>query len=114
MAQLKQEIGARIKMLRENSNLSQRRFALMDVGMNRTYLSGVENRLRNISITNLQKIANGLGVSLEDLFRGLLGEPILRSEGVSLSHRRLKRCLLPWDGRSALPLHSRLYYRFVF
>ena len=43
----------------------------MMIGMNRTYLSGVENGLRNISITNLQKIANGLGVSLEDLFRGL-------------------------------------------
>lgn len=70
MANLMQEIGVRIKMLRENSNLSQRRFALM-IGMNRTYLSGVENGLRNISITNLQKIANGLGVSLEDLFRGL-------------------------------------------
>ena len=68
MANLMQEIGARIKMLRENSNLSQRRFAMM-IGMNRTYLSGVENGLRNISI--LQKIANGLGVSLEDLFRGL-------------------------------------------
>ncbi len=70
MANLMQEIGVRIKMLRENSNLSQRRFAMM-IGMNRTYLSGVENGLRNISITNLQKIANGLGVSLEDLFRGL-------------------------------------------
>lgn len=70
MANLMQEIGVRIKMLRENSNLSQRRFAMM-TGMNRTYLSGVENGLRNISITNLQKIANGLGVSLEDLFRGL-------------------------------------------
>ena len=113
MAQLKQEIGARIKMLRENSNLSQRRFALM-IGMNRTYLSGVENRLRNISITNLQKIANGLGVVVGRPVQRLVGEPILRSEGVSLSHRRLKRCLLPWDGRSALPLHSRLYYRFVF
>ena len=70
MANLMQEIGVRIKMLRENSNLSQRRFAMM-IGMNRTYLSGVENGLRNIGITNLQKIANGLGVSLEDLFRGL-------------------------------------------
>ena len=69
MANLMQEIGARIKMLREDSTLSQR-FAMM-IGMNRTYLSGVENGLRNISITNLQKIANGLGVSLEDLFRGL-------------------------------------------
>ena len=65
MANLMQEIGVRIKMLRENSNLSQRRFAMM-IGMNRTYLRGVENGLRNIS-----KIANGLGVSLEDLFRGL-------------------------------------------
>ena len=70
MANLMQEIGVRIKMLRENSNLSQRRFAMM-IGMNRTYLSGVENGLRNISITILQKVANGLGVSLDDLFRGL-------------------------------------------
>ena len=70
MANLMQEIGVRIKMLRENSNLSQRRFAMM-IGMNRTYLSGVKNGLRNISITILQKVANGLGVSLDDLFRGL-------------------------------------------
>ena len=70
MNSLMREIGARIRESRESSNISQRRFAMM-IGMNRTYLSGVENGSRNISITNLQKIANGLGVTLEDLLRGL-------------------------------------------
>ena len=69
-AREKKRLGLAVKTAREKQGISQRRFALM-IGMNRTYLSGVENRLRNISITNLQKIANGLGVSLEDLFRGL-------------------------------------------
>ena len=70
MNSLMREIGARIRESRESSNISQRRFAMM-IGMNRTYLSGVENGSRNISITNLQKIANRLGVTLEDLLRGL-------------------------------------------
>ena len=70
MNSLMREIGARIRESRESSNISQRRFAMM-IGMNRPYLSGVENGSRNISITNLQKIANGLGVTLEVLLRGL-------------------------------------------
>lgn len=67
---IKEQIGARIKELRQTTGLSQEKFALK-IGMDRTYYASVENGKRNISIVNLDKIANGLGVSLSELFRGL-------------------------------------------
>lgn len=70
MDDIKHIIGDRIRQKRESDNISQRRFALM-INMNRTYLSGVERGTRNISLVNLEKIARGLNLSLEDLFREL-------------------------------------------
>lgn len=67
---IKERIGVRIKELRQQTGLSQEKFALK-IGMDRTYYASVENGKRNISIVNLEKIANGLGVSLSELFRGI-------------------------------------------
>lgn len=67
---IKEQVGARIKELRQGTGLSQEKFAL-SIGMDRTYYASVENGKRNISIVNLKKIANGLGVSLSELFRGI-------------------------------------------
>ncbi len=56
---LLKEIGLKIKELRENLNLTQELFAErinIDVG----FLSRVENGHRNITVTTLEKIANGL------------------------------------------------------
>jgi transcriptional regulator with XRE-family HTH domain len=39
--------------------------------MDRTYFASVEAGKRNVSIQNIKKIADGLGVSLSELFRGL-------------------------------------------
>lgn len=64
------EIGKRIRELRQQTGLSQEKFALK-IGMDRTYFASVENGKRNIAVVNLEKIANGLGVSLSELFRGL-------------------------------------------
>lgn len=64
------EIGKRIRELRQKTGLSQEKFALK-IGMDRTYFASVENGKRNIAVVNLEKIANGLGVSLSELFRGL-------------------------------------------
>lgn len=64
------KVGQRIKYLRKQTGLSQEKFAL-SIGMDRTYLASVENGKRNISIINLEKIANGLGISLSDLFKDL-------------------------------------------
>ncbi len=52
------------------SGLSQEKFALK-IGMDRTYYASVESGKRNISIINIQKITNGLGVSLSELFRDM-------------------------------------------
>ena len=65
-----EQLGQRIKELRNATGLSQERFALQ-IGMDRTYFESVEAGRRNISICNIKKIADGLGVSLSDLFRDL-------------------------------------------
>ena len=65
-----EQLGQRIKELRNATGLSQERFALQ-IGMDRTYFASVEAGRRNISICNIKKIADGLGVSLSDLFRNL-------------------------------------------
>lgn len=65
-----EKLGIRIKQLRSNIGLSQEKFALK-IDMDRTYFSSVENGKRNISIVNLKKIADGLGVSLSELFNGI-------------------------------------------
>jgi transcriptional regulator with XRE-family HTH domain len=64
------KLGERMKQLRNNLGISQEKFAL-SIDMDRTYYASVENGKHNISINNIEKIANGLGVSLEELFQGL-------------------------------------------
>ena len=63
-------LGKKIKELRIKKGLSQEKFALL-IEMDRTYLASVELGKRNISIKNLEKIANGLNITLEELFKGL-------------------------------------------
>lgn len=64
------ELGKRIRRLRLQTGLSQEKFALK-ISMNRTYFASVEAGKRNISICNIKKIADGLGVPLSELFEGL-------------------------------------------
>ena len=65
-----EELGNRIRELRKKTGLSQEKFSLK-IGMDRTYYASVENGKRNISILNVKKIADGLSISLGDLFKGL-------------------------------------------
>ena len=72
---IKEKFGHRIKELRQALNLSQEKFALQ-IDMDRTYLASIESGKRNVSLENINKIASGLGISLEDLFRGVKIERI--------------------------------------
>ena len=63
-------LGQKIKELRIKTGDSQEKFALK-INMDRTYYASVESGKRNISIINIKKIADGLGVSLSDLFVGI-------------------------------------------
>ena len=62
-----EKIGNRIRELRKETGLSQEKFAAK-IGMDRTYFASVELGKRNISIVNLEKIADGLVISLAELF----------------------------------------------
>lgn len=70
IAAIRYNLGNRIKVLREDQELSQYTFSRM-VDIDRTYLIGVEKGRRNISVDNLCKIARGLGVTLSELCAGV-------------------------------------------
>ena len=65
-----EKIGARIRELRKVQNLSQEKFALK-ADIDRTYLAGIEQGKRNLSVKNLEKIINTLGISFHQFFEGM-------------------------------------------
>lgn len=67
---IKEIFGNKVRELRNKIGVSQEKFALQ-IDMDRTYLASVENGKRNISIENIYKIANGLGITMETLFKGM-------------------------------------------
>ncbi|HEX4484297.1 MAG TPA: helix-turn-helix transcriptional regulator [Solirubrobacteraceae bacterium] len=63
-------LGERVRAARETLGLSQE--ALADrCGIHWTFLGQVERGRRNLSLHNLLKIADGLGVDPAELVRGL-------------------------------------------
>lgn len=67
---LRGKIVKKIIQLRKNKNMSQEGLAA-ECGLDRTYISSVERNKRNITIDSLEKIINGLGVSIDDFFNTL-------------------------------------------
>lgn len=63
-------IGNRIRELRKSQKLSQQKLALM-VNVERSYLAKIEGGKRNPSLECIEKISKGLGLSLEEFFKGL-------------------------------------------
>ena len=62
--------GSRVRSMREERQLSQFTFGHM-VGLDRSYISSVENGHRNVSLDNIVRIAVGLGVTVSELTRGI-------------------------------------------
>ena len=59
--------GQAIRGLRLEKNISQEAFA--DIcGLHRTYISDVELGKRNVSLENIEKMANALDITLPKLF----------------------------------------------
>ena len=65
-----EDFGKHIRKLREKAGFTQEKFALL-IDMDRSYYASVELGKRNISLINIAKIANGLGLTLSELFRDL-------------------------------------------
>ena len=65
--QIEKKFGARVKELRLKKQVSQEALAY-EAGIDRTYMTSVENGKRNISIQNIEKILEALGISFHDFF----------------------------------------------
>ena len=68
--EIKSKVGKRIKEIREKKSISQKDLSF-SADLDRSYIASVENGQRNISIVNLEKIANALDVTLSELFKGI-------------------------------------------
>lgn len=62
----RKRMGARIKTLREQQGLSQRKLALM-IGSNQTYIWQIENGTVNVGLDILCRLADALEVNVRDL-----------------------------------------------
>ena len=60
--------GRAIRRVREEQEINQEE-AAERCGLHRTYYSGVERGVRNVSLVNIERIAKGLKKSLPELFR---------------------------------------------
>jgi len=65
--QIQKHFGERVRELRKQKGLSQESLALA-CDLDRTYIGGVERGERNISLLNIYKIADALGVAAKELF----------------------------------------------
>ncbi len=64
------KLGNKIRELRKLKNLSQEAFA-DEVGLDRTYIGGIERGERNIATLNLMRIAIVLNIEMGQLFQPL-------------------------------------------
>jgi transcriptional regulator with XRE-family HTH domain len=64
---IKKKFGIRVKQLRIEKKLSQEALAI-DANVDRGYLSNLENGKGNISIENIEKILDALGVTFNEFF----------------------------------------------
>lgn len=60
--------GQTVRKIRLSKDISQEKFADM-CDLHRTYISDVELGKRNVSLENIGKMANALGISISELFQ---------------------------------------------
>jgi transcriptional regulator with XRE-family HTH domain len=62
--------GKAVRSRRQKLGVSQEEFADM-CGLDRTYIGGIERGERNLSLVNIERIAQTFKLSLSELFRGV-------------------------------------------
>jgi transcriptional regulator with XRE-family HTH domain len=62
--------GRAIRRIRQEQGINQEE-AAERCGLHRTYYSGIERGVRNVSLVNIEKIARGLKRGLPELFRSV-------------------------------------------
>lgn len=65
--------GQVIRSIRLEKNISQETLADLS-GLHRTYMSDVELGKRNVSLENIDRIANALNISISEIFKRIESE----------------------------------------
>ena len=65
--QIWREFGLRIQQERKKLGMSQEELAFR-AGMHRTYIGMIERAERNITLSNIKKLADALQLNIKDLF----------------------------------------------
>lgn len=63
------ELGARIKSIRQSSNMTQNQLAI-NCNFEKSSMSKIESGQVNVSYLTLHRISTGLGVPISELFPG--------------------------------------------
>ncbi len=63
------KFGKRVRDLRKSQGLSQEELAFK-ADLHRTYIGMIERAEKNITLVNVEKIANALNVGIKELFNG--------------------------------------------
>lgn len=63
-----EKFGQKIRDERLKQNLSQEELAAK-AGVHRTYIGMIERAEKNITLANIEKIANALGISISELMK---------------------------------------------
>lgn len=66
-------VGTTVRHFRKRASLSQEALAAR-ARLDRTYVSGVERGVRNITLDSLEAILNALGVDFHDFFAHAISE----------------------------------------
>lgn len=59
--------GQRLRAIRKSKNLSQEDLAAK-AGLHRTYIGSIERGEKNLSLLNIEKLANALDLNISSLF----------------------------------------------
>lgn len=60
--------GENVRKLRKEKGISSQLDFALKVGLDRTYIGSIERGERNISLKNIEKIAQTLKINIKDLF----------------------------------------------
>jgi transcriptional regulator with XRE-family HTH domain len=64
---IKQQFGIRVKEVRNSKGISQEKLAEL-ANLHRTYISSIELGQRNVSLVNIERLANALQCDIHELF----------------------------------------------
>ena len=68
MSDISNKFAKKVKEIRLRKKMSQGDLAKI-LGVHQTYISGIERGVRNMALKNIEKLANALGVSVNDLLK---------------------------------------------